>query len=296
MKGTKSCGKGEKMKMKLKKYLMSVFTGLVSLCCLCGCAGKEKEKPVSDNAPEAGIYSIEAESDSAMFKIEQAKLTIAGDGSMEAVITLSGTGYTMLYMGTAKEAAAAAEEERISFVEDAEGAYTYTIPVTALDQPLSCAAFSKKKEEWYDRQITFHAASLQKGVPEGNGTENKGTEEPKGDNKDDGKDSIGDGVYTIELTFEGGSGKAAILSTASLVVAGDTKTATVRWNSPNYDYMLVDGEKYFPVNTEGDSVFEIPVRALDEALSVIGDTVAMSKPREIEYTITFHSDTMKPAE
>lgn len=258
--------------MKLKKYLMLVFTGLVSLCYLCGCAKKEKEKPVSDNAPEAGTYSIEAESDSAMFKIEQAKLTIAGDGSMEAVITLSGTGYTMLYMGTAKEAAVAAEAECIPFVEDAEGAYTYTIPVTALDQPLSCAAFSKKKEEWYDRQITFHAASLQKGVPEG------------------------DGVYTIELTFEGGSGKAAILSTASLVVAGDTKTATVRWNSPNYDYMLVDGEKYFPVNTEGDSVFEIPVRALDEAISVIGDTVAMSKPREIEYTITFHSDTMKPAE
>lgn len=268
IKGTKSCGKGEKM--KLKKYLMLVFTGLVSLCCLCGCA--KKEKPASDNVREAGTYSIEAESDSAMFKIEQAKLTIAGDGSMEAVITLGGTGYTMLYMGTAKEAAAAAEAECIPFVEDAEGAYTYTIPVTALDQPLSCAAFSKKKEEWYDRQITFHAASLQKGVPEG------------------------DGVYTIELTFEGGSGKAAILSTASLVVAGDTKTATVRWNSPNYDYMLVDGEKYFPVNTEGDSVFEIPVRALDEALSVIGDTVAMSKPREIEYTITFHSDTMKPAE
>lgn len=129
------------------------------------------------------------------------------------------------------------------------------------------------------------------------GCAGKDKEKPVSDNVPDGrKDSIGDGVYTIELTFEGGSGKAMILSPASLVVAGETKTATVRWNSPNYDYMVVDGEKYFSVNTEGDSVFEIPVRALDEAIPVIGDTVAMSKPREIEYTITFHSDTMKPAE
>ena len=60
--------------------------------------------------------------------------------------------------------------------------------------------------------------------------------------------------------------------------------------------MLVDGEKYLPVNTEGDSVFEIPVLAFDEPMEVIGDTVAMSKPYEIEYTLTFHSDTMKLAE
>ena len=65
--------------------------------------------------------------------------------------------------------------------------------------------------------------------------------------------------------------------------------ATVQWNSPNYDYMIVDGKKYLPVNTEGDSVFEIPVQRFDEPMTVIGDTVAMSKPHEIEYTITFHS-------
>lgn len=116
--------------------------------------------------------------------------------------------------------------------------------------------------------------------------------------KKDAEDGAGtkDGVYSIELTFEGGSGKAVILSPAVVTVTGETKTATIQWNSPNYDYMIVDGEKYLPVNTEGDSVFEIPVKALDEALTVIGDTVAMSKPREIEYTITFHSDTMKPVE
>ena len=45
-----------------------------------------------------------------------------------------------------------------------------------------------------------------------------------------------------------------------------------------------------PVNTEGNSVFEIPV-VLDAPMQVIGDTVAMSTPHEIEYTLTFHSAT-----
>ena len=60
--------------------------------------------------------------------------------------------------------------------------------------------------------------------------------------------------------------------------------------------MLVNGEKYFPVNTEGNAVFKIPVAELDTACEVIADTVAMSKPHEIEYTLTFHSNTMKAAE
>ncbi len=65
---------------------------------------------------------------------------------------------------------------------------------------------------------------------------------------------------------------------------------TVQWSSPNYDYMIVDGQKYMPVNTDGNSVFEIPVK-LDTPMQVIGDTVAMSKPHEVEYTLTFHSDS-----
>ena len=70
-------------------------------------------------------------------------------------------------------------------------------------------------------------------------------------------------------------------------------TATIVWSSPNYDYMLVDGEKYLPTNTEGNSTFEIPVAALDTALDVTADTVAMSTPYEIEYTLTFDSASLK---
>lgn len=230
-----------------------------------------------------GTYAIDVESSSSMFKVEKAELTVAG-GSMTAVITLGGTGYTKLYMGTGEQATGATQEDCIPFVEDAEGAYTYTIPVAALDQPIECAAFSTKKEEWYDRQLTFLSASIQ---TEASDIENvEVTEET----------TVVDGTYTIDLTFAGGSGKAEILSPATITVTGETVIATVQWNSSNYDYMLVNGEKYLPVNTEGDSVFEIPVFVFDEEMEVIGDTVAMSKPREIEYTLIFHSDTIKAVE
>ena len=73
-------------------------------------------------------------------------------------------------------------------------------------------------------------------------------------------------------------------------------TASIVWSSPNYDYMIVDGEKLLPVNTEGNSVFEIPVASFDTALDVIAYTVAMSKPHEIEYTLAFDSSTIKTAE
>ena len=102
-----------------------------------------------------------------------------------------------------------------------------------------------------------------------------------------------DGVYMVDLTFEGGSGKSEILSPALISVSGNTVTATLQWDSPNYDYMIVDGETYLPLNTEGNSVFEIPVLWFDEPITVIGDTIAMSRPHEIEYTIIFHSSSFE---
>ena len=105
-----------------------------------------------------------------------------------------------------------------------------------------------------------------------------------------------DGTYTAEVTLEGGSGRASIESPATLTVKDGKVTASIVWSSPNYDYMIVDGEKLLPVNTEGNSVFEIPVASFDTALDVIADTVAMSKPHEIEYTLAFDSSTIKTAE
>ena len=105
-----------------------------------------------------------------------------------------------------------------------------------------------------------------------------------------------DGSYTCAVTLTGGSGRATVESPAALTVADGAMTAVIVWSSPNYDYMLVDGEKYLPTNTEGNSTFEIPVAALDTALAVTADTVAMSTPHEIDYTLTFDSATLAAAE
>ena len=69
--------------------------------------------------------------------------------------------------------------------------------------------------------------------------------------------------------------------------------AQIQWSSSNYDYMIVDGEKYLPTNEEGmNSVFEIPILTLDEAMPVVADTTAMGTPHEIDYTLTFYSDSI----
>lgn len=98
-----------------------------------------------------------------------------------------------------------------------------------------------------------------------------------------------DGTYQMEVELLGGSGRASVTSPAEVEIKDGKAVATLEWSSPNYDYMVVNGEKYLPVNTEGNSVFQIPVEAFDQDIAVIADTVAMSTPHEIEYTLNFHA-------
>lgn len=96
--------------------------------------------------------------------------------------------------------------------------------------------------------------------------------------------------YPASLTASAviASATAALSSLITVVVIKDGKiTATVVWSSPNYDYMLVDGTKYLNENKGGNSTFTIPVSGFDCDIAVVGDTVAMSTPHEIEYTLNF---------
>ena len=105
---------------------------------------------------------------------------------------------------------------------------------------------------------------------------------------------LADGNYTISVDLEGGSGRASITTPAEMNVVSKKATATIIWSSPNYDYMIVNGEKYLPVNGEegvGNSTFLIPVLCMYEPMTVIADTTAMSTPHEVTYTLTFHSET-----
>jgi len=102
-----------------------------------------------------------------------------------------------------------------------------------------------------------------------------------------------DGDYTANVALAGGSGRASIQSPAKLRCTGGQFYATIAWSSPNFDYMKVNGTRYDPISAAGEnSVFEIPVAAFDTALPVIADTVAMSEPHEVEYTLTFSSASL----
>ena len=96
-----------------------------------------------------------------------------------------------------------------------------------------------------------------------------------------------DGEYTVEVTLEGGSGKATVDSQAKVTVKDGVAYATITWSSTHYDYMLVNGEKYLNENEGGNSTFTFPIDGIPCEMDVIGDTTAMSTPHEIDYTLTF---------
>ena len=136
---------------------------------------------------------------------------------------------------------------------------------------------------WYDRTLVFRADSLpQEAFREGAFATAKTL-------------GLADGSYTVSVALEGGSGKAKVDSPAALRVESGAAYATVAWGSSSYDYMRIGQEKFLPLNTEGNSTFEIPVASFDRKLVVYADTTAMSTPHEIEYTLRFDSASIEKA-
>lgn len=235
-----------------------------------------------------GVYTAEFSTDSSMFHVSEAcdgkgTLTVK-DGVMTIHISLGSKKILNLYPGLAEDAAkdgAVLLEPTTDTVTYSDGmteeVYGFDVPVPVIGEEFDLALIGTKGK-WYD-----HKVKVSDPVAEG-----------AADTFD--LSAVEDGSYTIELTMEGGSGRASIQSPAQLAIADGAATAILEWSSPNYDYMLVNGEKYLPVNTEGNSVFEVPVEALDAPLTMIGDTVAMSTPHEVEYTVTFHSETLESVE
>ena len=235
-----------------------------------------------------GVYTAQFSTDSSMFHVSEAcdgkgTLTVK-DGVMTIHISLGSKKILNLYPGLAEDAAkdgAVLLEPTTDTVTYSDGmteeVYGFDVPVPVIGEEFDLALIGTKGK-WYD-----HKVKVSDPVAEG-----------AADTFD--LSTVEDGNYTIELTMEGGSGRASIQSPAQLAIADGAATAILEWSSPNYDYMLVNGEKYLPVNTEGNSVFEVPVEALDVPLTMIGDTVAMSTPHEVEYTVTFHSETLESAE
>ena len=239
-------------------------------------AASESAAASSARTLEDGTYTAEFDTDSSMFHVNEASdgkgtLTVE-DGQMTLHISLQSKKIVNLYVGMAADAPDHEADwlqpttDTVTYSDGtSEEVYGFDVPVEALDTDFQLAILGTKGK-WYDHTVSVRNVEAQAA---------EAVETPA------------DGSYTCEVTLEGGSGRATVDSPAALTVADGKMTATIVWSSPNYDYMVVDGEKYLPTNTEGNSTFEIPVSALGVPLSVVADTVAMSTPHEIEYTLTF---------
>ena len=239
-------------------------------------AASESAAASSARTLEDGTYTAEFDTDSSMFHVNEASdgkgtLTVE-DGQMTLHISLQSKKIVNLYVGMAADAPDHEADwlqpttDTVTYSDGtSEEVYGFDVPVEALDTDFQLAILGTKGK-WYDHTVSVRNVEAQAA---------EAVETPA------------DGSYTCEVTLEGGSGRATVDSPAALTVADGKMTATIVWSSPNYDYMIVDSEKYLPTNTEGNSTFEIPVSALGTPLSVVADTVAMSTPHEIEYTLTF---------
>ncbi len=270
--------------MKSKKTLIAVLAVMmIAVFCFTGCGGSgESEEAATPEVNEYGLadntYVATFTTDNGMFHVNEANnnkgiLTVE-NGEMTIHVSLAGKGILNLYPGLAEDAqkeGAVLLEPTTDTVVYSDGTeeevYGFDIPVPAIGEEFDCALVGKKGK-WYDHKVMV-------------------SDPVEGDDIHAGTEmNLENGEYNVELTLEGGSGKATVESPAKLVVENGEAKVTLIWSSPNYDYMIVDGEKLTPVNEEGNSTFEVPVKVLNEPFTVIGDTTAMSQPHEIEYKLT----------
>ena len=259
-------------------------------------ASADKESTLED-----GVYTAEFATDSSMFHVNEAndkkgELTVK-DGKMTIHVSLVSKKIVNLFAGTAEDAqkdGAEIIEPTTDTVKYSDGyteeVYGFDIPVPAIDEEFDVAILGEKGK-WYD-----HKVSIKNPVKDDAATEKADDSDKKSDGKKLEDLKLEDGTYETEVTLTGGTGKATVESPAKVEIKDKEATATIIWSSPNYDYMIVDGEKYEPVNKDGNSTFEIPVSVFDAEMEVTADTVAMSTPHEIDYTLNFDSSSMKKAD
>ena len=282
---------------RIKAFKITILCAVIAAAMLvmAGCGGSAQN---SGPGIADGTYVATFTTDSPMFHVSEANqdrgiLTVE-DGKMTIHVSLQSKKIVNLYPGTAEDAkkeGAELLEPTTDTVVYSDGykdeVYGFDIPVPALDEEFDVALIGTHGN-WYDHKVVVsdpvEGDDIQAVI--------------NGDNSGDGDSSadiadLADGEHTVEVALEGGTGKASVDSPAVIRKDGDDIIAVIKWSSPYYDYMIVDGQRYEPVNTDGNSVFEIPVASLDSPLEVIADTTAMSEPHEIEYTLSFDPASIK---
>lgn len=276
-------------RMKRTGIFIFILCTAVALC-LCGCgrnagsassstvAAEDADAPVTAEGVRDGTYGIEAESDRGSFAVEMCSLSVR-DGKMIAALTVKGGDYLYLFMGMPNDAVTDGPDSARAIA--GKDTSTFLIPVEALDTDLSCALLTGKTQKWLPVTLCFRSASLPAGALK------------NGNMKTIAELGLSDGEYTVGAELSGGSGKASVVSPAALSVSEGKAEVRVEFSSPYFDYVLLDGTKYKPVSSSGNSVFELPADGLDYEMPITADTTAMSQAHEIQYTLYFDSTTIR---
>lgn len=254
----------------------------------------ETPTPAPSNVPSDGIYSTTAETGASMFKVVGVKLTVK-NGKMSAVITLSGEGYDYLYMGTAADAATHTDNwikysgtDTYTLGDETKTGRTYTMPVSALDTPLTIASHSERQQKWYNRTITISSKNLKK----------------TGDIPAEGTPA--DGIYSTSAVT--GAAMFKVVGT-KLTVKNGKMTALITLSGVGYDYLYMgtaadaannkaqwikyNGTAAYILDgvTKTGRTYEIPVSALDKPITVASHSESHNK--WYDRTITFSSKDLK---
>lgn len=240
---------------------------------------EEGMEPVTADMLKDGTYAVNVDVSSAMFKVIGCEVTVA-EGEMTARLSMKSEAYTHMYPGPAEEAARQEEDAWVALQTDEDGAHTFTLPITALDAAYECAAFSARKQLWYPRTLLFRADSL-----------------PLEAWKDEylvtaGTLGLGDGVYACAVALTG-QGRATLQTPARLTVQDGVCAAEIVFSTAKIDYVIVNGEKYEPIRTEGGAAFEVPVAAFGIGLSIVADSTAIRPAVEVQYSMTFDETTLE---
>ena len=226
-----------------------------------------KQAPIED-----GTYLASFDTDGSMFHVNEAwdgkGILTVKDGEMTIHIVMPSKNTVNLFYGLAEDAKKDGAvlidptNEEVTYDDGtSEEVYAFDVPVPVLNEEYDLALIGKK-QVWYD-----HKVKVSNPEPYDGETESAKADDAKADANDEG--------LTAEVTLTGGSGKATVTSPAKIKEEDGKIIATIEWSSPHYDYMIVDGVKYMPVNTEGNSVFEIPIPGYNEDFTVIADTMVL---------------------
>lgn len=242
----------------------------------------EEAAPVAEDAENPGTVAAQGYytfdfSDAAapgvttntrMFKVVGATLYSDKDGKMVGTITLSGTSYDKLFLGTMAEAEAAGDDGMITYHNN-NGLYEYgPFAVSALDKVITISSHSTDSNKWFERQITFNSAKLLAAATD----------------PVDNSTALPDGTYTPEnFTAAGGTGKVTI-TCPQVIVENGKAFADVTFSSKKYVYVKANNQLFNgTVNTSGVT-YRIPVD-LNEDVKILALTTGMSMAHEIAYTL-----------